>query len=88
MERLFMNANEKSAKRRAIVIGGSIAGLFVAGAQSPSKSPEAEDKLLGQALGPAAREFGREVAPVGAKAGALIVRVGFVLIRTLEPFVL
>src|SRR5262249_32603484 len=29
VERLVMDASEKSPKRRAIVIGGSIAGLFV-----------------------------------------------------------
>jgi hypothetical protein len=51
------------------------------------KIPEAEDKLSQQALGPAAREFGRKVAPLGAEAGHLTLRVGLALIRSLKPLV-
>lgn len=40
-----------------------------------------------RALGPAADEFGKEIVPLGKKAGALTNRVGDLLLRALEPLV-
>ena len=45
------------------------------------------DEAAGKALSPAAEEFGKEVVPLGKRAGQLTSRLGIVLIRTLEPFV-
>ncbi len=45
------------------------------------------DEAAGKALSPAAEEFGKEIAPLGKKAGQLTSRVGILLIRALEPLV-
>jgi hypothetical protein len=45
------------------------------------------DEAAGKALGPAAEEFGKEIAPLGKQAGQLANRVGTLLIRTLQPLV-
>jgi Abortive infection alpha len=44
-------------------------------------------RLSDKALGPAAQQFGQEVAPLGKELGALTVRVGNSLTRALEPLV-
>lgn len=54
-------------------------------ARKPNKSNR--NKLTDKALGEAAEGFGREVAPLGPKAGALARRIGDLLIRALEPLV-
>jgi hypothetical protein len=43
--------------------------------------------LADKALGDAATAFGKEIAPLGPKAGALARRIGDLLIRALEPLV-
>ena len=45
------------------------------------------DEAVGKALSPGAEAFGREVVPLGQKAGEFTNRVGILLIRTLEPLV-
>jgi hypothetical protein len=45
------------------------------------------DEAVGKALSPAAEEFGKEIVPLGTRAGQLTSRVGVLLIRTLEPLV-
>jgi hypothetical protein len=45
------------------------------------------DEAAGKALSPAAEEFGKEIVPLGKKAGQLTSRVGSLLIRALEPLV-
>jgi Abortive infection alpha len=44
-------------------------------------------EAAGKALTPAADEFGKEIAPLGKRAGQLTNRVGILLIRALEPLV-
>lgn len=43
--------------------------------------------VIDKALGQAAEDFGKEIAPLGQKAGALVYRVGDLLIRALQPLV-
>ena len=65
------------------------------GAKLPAPEPEKValgglkglDETVGKALSPAADEFGKEIAPLGKKAGQLTSRVGILLIRALEPLV-
>lgn len=51
------------------------------------KADTASEKLKERALGPAADEFGKEIVPLGKKAGQLANRVGDLLLRALEPLV-
>jgi Abortive infection alpha len=45
------------------------------------------DEAAGKALGPSAEAFGKEIVPLGQRAGQLTNRVGVLLIRALEPLV-
>jgi hypothetical protein len=56
-------------------IGGEIPGL------------KGLDEAAGKALTPAAEGFGKEIAPLGQRAGQITNRVGALLIRALEPLV-
>ncbi len=52
-----------------------------------AKTGTGKGNVLNKALGPAAQQFGQEIAPLGKEVGALTVRVGNLLIRASEPFV-
>jgi abortive infection alpha-like protein len=53
---------------------------------SEARKPGSE-RAIDKALGPAAENFGQEVAPVGKRAGELTRRISDLLLRALEPAV-
>jgi len=52
-----------------------------------SNKSDSTEQLKGKALGPAAESFGKEIAPLGQKFGALTNRVGDLLVRQLNHVV-
>jgi hypothetical protein len=62
-------------------------GIDVAKKPKVSSKVGEQSRLGGKILGPAADEFGKEVAPLGQRSGVLTTRVGHLLLDSVEAWV-